>query len=103
MVVLESMYLQIPVVTSRTYGAPEVVADDCGIVTPILDAEATATAILGVLSEPEKAREMGRAGRARVLKEFSAERMAARYHDLYLALLNQSLRVPAQVFERACI
>src|SRR4029077_12845911 len=51
MVVLESMYLQIPVVVSSTYGVTEVVTQDCGIVVPVLDPEATAAGILTILTD----------------------------------------------------
>lgn len=87
MVVLESMYLQIPVVVSNTYGVTEVVTENCGIVVPVLNPQATAAGILTILSDREGSVKMARQARSRVVAEFGAEQMAARYQELYLGLL----------------
>lgn len=88
MVVLESMYLGIPIVVSRTYGVDEVVAKGCGLVTPIRDSQATASAILSILGNPDAARDMGSRARTHVLAHFGAAQMAKHYQQLYLRLFS---------------
>lgn len=69
---MEAMAAGLPVLTSRLSGIPELVDD--GVHGRLLepgDAEALARAVAGALQAPERAREMGRAGRERVRREFS--------------------------------
>ncbi|GAA4914627.1 glycosyltransferase involved in cell wall biosynthesis [Actinomycetospora succinea] len=75
MSVLEAMSAALPVVCTDVGGVPEMVADGVtGRVVPREDPEALAGAFLDVLSDPERARTLGRAGRARVREEFTLQR-----------------------------
>src|SRR5262249_60883286 len=76
-----------PVVATDSEGTPERVihGETVCLVAP-RDAAALAEAVVGLASDPERARRMGRAGRARVEAMFSTrvkvERTEALYHRL---------------------
>lgn len=65
-VVKEAMARAVPVVASDLVAIPEMVDDACGVLVPPEDPEALADALVAVLADPDRARAMGRAGRARV-------------------------------------
>jgi glycosyltransferase involved in cell wall biosynthesis len=84
---LEAMCLGVPVVATKVGGIPEVIEDGCsGLLVELGDEQATATAILAMLS-PE-AKGIGREARRRVLQEFSLEQMAAKTEQVYRKLLS---------------
>lgn len=95
---LEAMACEVPVVATATGGIPEVVADgETGLLVPIdqasdgtgtpLDASLfeadLADRLTELLSEPERARAMGLAGRRRAVEHFSWATIATRTLDLY--------------------
>lgn len=83
----EAMACEVPVVSSRGGALPEVVGTDgaCGMLVEPKNAEALAHAIDELLAQPERRRQMGKAGRARVLDLFTwrkaAERTVAVYRE----------------------
>jgi glycosyltransferase involved in cell wall biosynthesis len=82
--VLEAMAAGVPVVASAVGGLPEAVDDGrTGLLVPPEDPRALGVAIAELAADVERARRMGIAGRARVLAEFSMERMADAYEALY--------------------
>ncbi|MFB4275559.1 glycogen synthase [Nonomuraea sp. MTCD27] len=96
---LEAMACETAVVATATGGIPEVVADgETGLLVPIdQGADGTphdperfaadlAERVNAVLGDPGRAREMGRAGRARAVEHFSWERIARRTTELYASL-----------------
>ena len=86
LVVLEAMAQARPVVATAVGGTPEVVVDgETGFLVPPDDVEALADALARVLDDPERARRMGEAGRARVEREFSLAAAAERVLSLYSA------------------
>ena len=82
--VLEAMAMSLPVVASAVGGIPETVKPgETGLLVPPEDPTALAAALGELGRDVERAKRMGRAGRARVVAEFSMEAMAGRYERLY--------------------
>jgi glycosyltransferase involved in cell wall biosynthesis len=80
----EAMGCEVPVVASDAGGLPEVVEDGVtGLVVPRGDADALARAIQTLLTDPERRRVMGQAGRARALRLFDWDRSAEQFEQLY--------------------
>jgi glycosyltransferase involved in cell wall biosynthesis len=81
---LEAMACEVPVVASAVGGILEVVEDGVtGLLVPPSRPGELAAALNAVLSDGERARAMGRAGRARVERLFSWSSIAARTAALY--------------------
>lgn len=89
-VLMEAMASRIPVVASLVAGVPELVEEGVsGFLVPPGDVETLAARIATLMADPERARAMGLAGRARVEAEFDLAKEAA-----WLARLHQG-EVPA--------
>jgi glycosyltransferase involved in cell wall biosynthesis len=89
--VLEAMAAGIAVVATRVGGVPELVVDgETGLIVEPEDAAALAEALDSLAAHPARRRELGRRGRARVLEEFTPERMAHRTVALYRDLCASS-------------
>jgi glycosyltransferase involved in cell wall biosynthesis len=82
--ILEAMSHALPVVATRVGGTPEAVVHGvAGLLVPKDDVDALSTAILEMLSNPERARKFGEAGRQRVAFCFTVDRMVEAYARLY--------------------
>jgi glycosyltransferase involved in cell wall biosynthesis len=80
----EAMGCEVAVVASDAGGLPEVVEHNVtGLVVPRGDSAALAQAIGSLLSDPQRRRQMGQAGRARALKLFDWDRTAEQFEELY--------------------
>lgn len=81
----EAMASEVPVVSSRGGALPEVVGEDgsCGMLVPPQSAPALAHGIDALLDQPARRLAMGKAGRERVLREFTWRRAAQRTVDAY--------------------
>ncbi|MDU8926231.1 glycosyltransferase [Alisedimentitalea sp. MJ-SS2] len=85
-VLMEAMAAEVPVLTTRIAGIPELVEHGIsGLLVPPGDAKALADATTQILQDPDKASEMGRAGRAMVQAEFTSHTEAARLAHLFTA------------------
>ena len=82
---LEAMQCGVPVIASRTSSLPEVVGDDALTVDPT-DEDALAQAMLELLSDAERARELGRRGLERS-KQFSWARTVEETVRAYRVML----------------
>jgi glycosyltransferase involved in cell wall biosynthesis len=76
-VLLEAMACERPVVATDTPGMDEYVADgETGLLVPAGDEGALAGTIEGLLADPERGRELGRAGRQAVEARYSTETLS---------------------------
>jgi len=92
-VVVEAMMAAKPVVATRGGGIPEIVLDgETGLLVPMNDAPSMASAILEILRDPQRAREMGSNGQARAHSTFTIERTAAKVEDVYDFMLARQLQ-----------
>jgi glycosyltransferase involved in cell wall biosynthesis len=88
MVALEAAERGRAVIASAVGGLPEIVEEGrTGLLVPPSDADALAQAIVVLASKPQRAAELGRAGRERALTEFSLDRCADRVDALYRSAL----------------
>ncbi len=89
-VVLEAMRFRKPVVATAAPGTTEVVEDGVtGLLVPLRDPPALTQAIRRVIEDPELARGLGEAGRARVEAEFGVTLMVERFASLYEQLARE--------------
>ena len=80
---IEAMAMAKPVVAFAHGALPEIVQDGVtGLLCPSDDAAALATAVLALLEDDDRRRNLGAAGRQRVLENFTAARMAAEVAEL---------------------
>lgn len=87
-VVIEAMALGRPVIAMEAGGPVEIVAQgETGLLTPPLQAEPLANAILSLLANPQQARQMGQRGRARYEERFTVERMVDETMQVYQKVL----------------
>lgn len=86
--IMEAMSAGIPVVASDIPGNRDLVVPEVtGEIVGVGDRAGFAKAIRTFLDEPNRARQYGQAGQARMLEEFSIEKMVARHIELYERLL----------------
>jgi glycosyltransferase involved in cell wall biosynthesis len=87
--VLDALYLERPVVASRVGGLPEAVRhDETGLLAPPGDSARLAEGVLQLLGDRDRARALGRAGRERVERIFTAAAMVEGTLGVYRELLN---------------
>src|SRR5262249_7844601 len=62
---VEALYAGLPVVTSASGGATEIVTEACGILCPPDDVKAVASALRELIANSERRRTLGETGRGR--------------------------------------
>jgi N,N'-diacetylbacillosaminyl-diphospho-undecaprenol alpha-1,3-N-acetylgalactosaminyltransferase len=86
--VLEAMSAGLPVVTTNAIGCRETVVDEqSGLLVPVKDAAALASALERLIVDPQLRQRFGRAARRRAEEVFSIERIGAAHLEVYRALL----------------
>lgn len=85
----EAMACGVPVVSTRGGALPEVVGD-AGVLVPIRDAKALASAIDELLVDPVRRNELGNKGRERIVERFSWDVAAAQMTDFYHEVLDDA-------------
>jgi sugar transferase (PEP-CTERM/EpsH1 system associated) len=81
---LEAMARGLPVVATQVGGTPEVIESGVtGLMVPPRDPAALAEAIARIFVDPQRGRDMGRAGRTRVENAFDIRTMTKQYEALY--------------------
>lgn len=92
-VILEYMSAGLPVVATDVGGASEaIISGETGFIVKPNDSIAMADQISYLLSNPEKAREMGTRGKERVIKHFSEDCLITEVLNLYRSLLMTKTR-----------
>jgi glycosyltransferase involved in cell wall biosynthesis len=87
-ILLDAMAFARPIVGTAAGGIPEAVLDGVtGHVVPVRNPYGLALALLALLENPERARQMGTAGRLRFEEKFSADRMVKETLSVYEELL----------------
>ena len=87
----EAMACGVPCVATRSGGAVEILGDT-GRLVDVGDVEGLAAAVGDLLSaSPESRQESGRAGRERIVREFSLERMVERFEMTWNDVLAHSV------------
>jgi glycosyltransferase involved in cell wall biosynthesis len=83
-IVLEAFACGVPAVASQLGGLPELIDPGVdGELVPHGDAEALAGSLQRFVDDPARSFEMGRAGRAKVLREFTSEKHLIRLGEIY--------------------
>jgi glycosyltransferase involved in cell wall biosynthesis len=89
LVLVEAMAVGTPVIAADSTSLPEIVTDRVeGRLVAVGDAEALGAAMVELARDPEARRRMGEAGRDRILREFTLDRML----DAHEALLAEVAR-----------
>lgn len=87
-VVIEAMAMAKPVVATRSGGVPEIVEEGVtGILVPPGDAEALAEAIVTLLLDENRAKQMGLEGRRKIKRFYGLRTHLENIESLYLRLL----------------
>jgi len=85
--IVEAMACGVPVIASRCGGIPEIVVEDVtGHLVERGDVDALTRTMRDMLADTECAKDMGRAGRDRVAREFTWAHASARLEDVLLQL-----------------
>jgi glycosyltransferase involved in cell wall biosynthesis len=81
---MEAMAMEIPTVSTRVSGIPELVEDgESGLLVEAGDPEALADALERVLGDADLRVRLGRAGRRRVIEAFDVDRSASELAELF--------------------
>ena len=100
--IMEAMAARLPVVATAVGGTPELVLEgETGMLVPPANADALASALLGVLADPECGRRMGARGRALIAREYSLDALTRGHGDLYRAVLARRVHSRALLGEQA--
>ncbi|MFN3236175.1 MAG: glycosyltransferase family 4 protein [Pseudomonadales bacterium] len=84
----EAMACGVPVISTTGGALPEVVGD-AGVLVPVRDADAIATAVTELLKDDQKRESLGQAGRERILKHFSWQVAAEQFVGEYQKVMGQ--------------
>jgi glycosyltransferase involved in cell wall biosynthesis len=76
---LEAMSIGLPLVVARQKPFDEIVTPECGVMVNEADSAEVAQTLSGFLADPARAQAAGAAGRERVCREFTWERIAEQY------------------------
>jgi len=86
--VMEAMAMEKPVVAYNIRGVRDLVEDGInGFLIPFGDVEAFAEKIIYLMDNPQVAREMGKRGREKILKEFSLDVVLPQMKEFYESIL----------------
>jgi glycosyltransferase involved in cell wall biosynthesis len=85
--ILEAMSLELPIVATDVGGSGEAIEDEVtGRLVPPRDPQSLADAIVGILANPDRARELGSVAGERYRERFTVEKMVAGVASVYSEL-----------------
>ena len=91
--ILEASSMERPVIACDTGVCPEAVSNgETGILVPVKNIKKLTEAILYLFNNPNIAKEMGRQGREKILREFKQELVLERLKTEYQRLVNEKLK-----------
>jgi glycosyltransferase involved in cell wall biosynthesis len=83
-VLMEAMAMEIPCVTTRITGIPELIRDQVdGLLVTAANDQELAAAVARLIDDPELRRRIGRAARQRVVESFDLRRNTARLAEIF--------------------
>lgn len=83
-VLMESMAMGLPVISTRLGGIPELIQDgETGLLVEPEDPQGLATAIARILKDEDWARRLAQAGRNYVIQEFGADKNAQKLEEIF--------------------
>jgi len=95
---LEAMACSVPTIATRTGGVPELIDDGRnGLLFPIGDVDAMATAAIALLQDEPRLAAMALAARRTASDHFCSSRIIPLYKQYYERVLARSATIPAQV------
>lgn len=84
LVILEAMITKLPVIASKTGGIPEIIDHGkTGLLVKPENSESIATALIDLISNPEKRAKLATSGHKLVHEKFNAKKMAEEYEEIY--------------------
>ena len=93
LVIIEGMASGKPVVATGAGGVIDIIEDGVnGLLVPCKDSEAMGQAILQIISDPDRAKQMGLAARQRVTEKFTVQHQVKAVEKLYDDILANSHR-----------
>ena len=93
-VLAEASACRLPIVATDISGTRDTVIDgETGIVVPPRDPQAFARALINILDNPERAREMGLAGRDRVVRQYTPDYLLPSFREMWEATVRRHLEV----------
>lgn len=91
MALLEAMATGLPIIATEVGDIPKLVNSDTGILVPVKNSSALKGAMITMMQLESSLEAMGAHARAVVVDQFSAERMANRYADVYKSIAAASI------------
>lgn len=89
----EALAMEVPVVATDVRGCHDLVDDSCGRIVPLGDTEAMAASVCELLGfPPETQKQMGAAGRAKMLLHYDRAACVLRWQNIYQQLLTTKNR-----------
>jgi len=90
--ILEASAMEKPVIATNTGGCPEIINNgETGILVPVKTPEKLSEALIFILENSQKAKEMGKMGRQKIVREFSEEIVFSRLWQEYNKLINKNV------------
>ena len=90
--IMESLALEVPVITSAARGCGELVGDDRGEVVPVGATSRMAAAMDRFMRQPEERARMGTRGRRLMVERYDLKSIIERHERLYAELLPDGTR-----------